>query len=214
MHAWPVPYPNFLRPERYRSAATLPAKWKWNTCSFISCLCTFSSLAASAPIWTFREDAECDAFDRTVTETFRKSSPACVDNIKALWKTLNTTASQGIPHLFYYRYLAYRTISTIPWIFGSLVKQLLDICAPPLNSVSLTITSRSFTNFDHTLTVHVYFSGLGCIFWVWIFTPISESQRSSDSLVWCRNRKAIHLRCALYSFGIKIVYKMSKVCYI
>lgn len=52
------------------------------------------SLAASAPIWTFREDADCDAFDRTVTGTFRKSSSACVDNIKALWKTLNTTASQ------------------------------------------------------------------------------------------------------------------------
>nr|XP_022323280.1 lysosomal Pro-X carboxypeptidase-like [Crassostrea virginica] len=53
------------------------------------------SLAASAPIWTFREDAECDAFDRTVTETFRKSSSVCVDNIKALWRTINTTASQA-----------------------------------------------------------------------------------------------------------------------
>eukprot|EP00105_Crassostrea_gigas_P020096 XP_011438787.1 PREDICTED: lysosomal Pro-X carboxypeptidase-like [Crassostrea gigas] len=52
------------------------------------------SLAASAPIWTFRKDADCDAFDRTVTGTFRKSSSTCVDNIKALWKTLNTTASQ------------------------------------------------------------------------------------------------------------------------
>lgn len=58
--------------------------------------CHNRSLAASAPIWTFREDAECDAFDRTVTGTFRKSSTACVDNIKALWKTLNTTASQGM----------------------------------------------------------------------------------------------------------------------
>ncbi|XP_048773111.2 lysosomal Pro-X carboxypeptidase-like isoform X2 [Ostrea edulis] len=53
------------------------------------------SLAASAPIWTFLEDANCDAFDYTVTETFRKSSPDCVNNIKALWKTLGTTASQA-----------------------------------------------------------------------------------------------------------------------
>ncbi|XP_062587574.1 lysosomal Pro-X carboxypeptidase-like [Saccostrea cucullata] len=52
------------------------------------------SIAASAPIWTFLADADCDAFDYTVTETFRKSSQACVDNFRALWKTLDTSASQ------------------------------------------------------------------------------------------------------------------------
>lgn len=89
---------------------------------------TFSSLAASAPIWTFREDAECDAFDRTVTETFGKSSSVCVDNIKALWRTVNTTASQGkfAFHFIILHIQPYHGLSEF------CVKQLFD--APPLNS--------------------------------------------------------------------------------
>ena len=92
---------------------------------------TFSSLAASAPIWTFREDAECDAFDRTVTETFRKSSSVCVDNIKALWRTVNTTASQG-KFAFHFIILHIELFQPYHGLSEFCVIQLFD--ALPLNS--------------------------------------------------------------------------------
>ncbi|XP_071087061.1 lysosomal Pro-X carboxypeptidase-like [Haliotis cracherodii] len=60
------------------------------------------ALAASAPIWDFTGLTKCSALMDTVTKSFMKASPPCVDNIRQSWTTIDKIAATADGRNFIY----------------------------------------------------------------------------------------------------------------